>query len=85
MRMMGIPTSSSPYIYRDNMLAIHNTSKPESTLKKICNAIAYHVICKSVMMRESLTGHIRSEENPSDLQTMVVTGEKRKNSAISVI
>ena len=63
LRMMGIPMSGPLYVYGDNMLIIHNTSKPESTLKKKCNVIAFHAICKSVAMRESLTGHIRSEDN----------------------
>ena len=34
LRMMGIPISVISYVYGDNMLVIHNTSKPMSTLKK---------------------------------------------------
>ena len=30
------------YMYGDNISVIPDTSKPESTLKKKCNAIAYH-------------------------------------------
>ena len=73
LRMMGIPMSGSTYGYRDNMLVIHNKSKAESTLKKKCNAIAYHAISKSVTMGETFTGHIRSEDNRADLLTKVVT------------
>ena len=76
--MMGIQISWSTCIYVDNMLVSYNTSKPEPTIEKKCNAIAYHAIHKSAAMRESLTGHIRSEDNPSDLLTKAVTGEKRK-------
>ena len=61
------------------MSVIQNTSKPESTLKNKCHAIAYFAIHESVAMRESLTGHMRSEDNPVDLQTEVVTGQKRKH------
>ena len=61
------------------MLVIHNLSKPESPLKKKCNAIAYHAIHMSVTMGESLTGHIGSEENPAYLLTKVVTGQKRRH------
>ena len=82
---MSIPTSGASYVYRDDKLVIHNASKAESTLKKKCNAIAYHVICKSVEMGESLTGHIRLEDNPADLLTMVVTGQKKKHLVSSVL
>ena len=58
---------------------IHNTSKPKSTLKKKCNTITYHGIWKSVTMGESLTGHLRSDNNPADLLTKVNTGKKSKN------
>ena len=61
------------------MLVIHNTSKPDSILKKKCNEIAYYAIHKSLAMGESLTKHMRSEDNPDDLLTKVVTGQKRKH------
>ena len=76
LRMVGIPISGVSYLYGDNMSVINNTSKPESTLKKKCNAIAYHAVCKSMAMGETLTGHIRLENNPADLSTKGVTGHK---------
>ena len=60
------------------MSVIHNTSKPESTLKKKCNVIAYHVLQNSVAMGETLTEHIRSEDNPANLLTKMVSGQKSK-------
>ena len=42
LRMIGIPIPRASYIYGDNMPVIHNTLKPESTLKKKCSVIAYH-------------------------------------------
>ena len=77
--MLGIPVSGPSYIYGDNMPIIHNSSKPESTLKKKCNANTYYAVHIFVAMRESLKGHIRVENNPANLQTKVVTGQKRKN------
>ena len=62
-RMMGITISWSSHVYGDNMLVIHNTSKPELTLKKMFNAIAYHVISKSMAMGELFARHIKSEDN----------------------
>ena len=55
---MGIPISGPTYFYGDSMLA----------MKMKCNMIAYHAL------RESLTGHIRSEDNLDDLLAKVVTG-----------
>ena len=42
-------------------------------------AIAYHVVCEPSAMGERLTGHVRSEDNPVDLLTKVVTGHKCKH------
>ena len=78
-RMFGIPISDASYVYGDNILVIHNTSKPESTPKEMCNTIAYHAIHKSVAMVESLTGHIRSEDNLAGLLTKIVNGQKQKH------
>ena len=79
LRMMGIPISGATYVYQDHMLVIYNISKPESTLKKKCTAVAYHAIHESVAMGESMTGHMRSEDNRADLLIKMVTGQKRKH------
>ena len=39
LRMMGIPISGASHIYGDDMLVIHNISKPESPFKKKCNQL----------------------------------------------
>ena len=61
------------------MLVIHNTSKPESTLKKKCNAIAYQAVTESVAMGETLTWHVRSKDNLSDLLTKIISEHKQKH------
>ena len=71
--MTGIPNSGASYAYGDNMSFIHNTSKSESTLKKKGIAIGYHSIREPVAMGDTLTGHMRSEDNPADLFAKVVT------------
>ena len=78
LRMMGVPIEGPSYIYGDNMSVIHNTQRPESTLKKKSNSICYHAMRESVAMGESLTGHVPTDENPSDLLTKVLTGRKRE-------
>jgi hypothetical protein len=78
LRMMGVPISGCSYVYGDNMSVIHNTQRPESTLKKKSNAICYHFVRESVAMGETLTCHIPTDRNLADLQTKVTYGQKRK-------
>ena len=58
LRMMGVQISGPTYVYGDNMSVIHNTQRPESTLRKKSNLICYHAVRESVAMGEPLTGHI---------------------------
>ena len=69
LRMLGISISWALNVYGDNMSLMYNTSKPESTLKKNCNAISYHAVFKSVAIEEYLTGYIRSEDNSAKIST----------------
>jgi Reverse transcriptase (RNA-dependent DNA polymerase) len=74
LRMMGIPIEEPMYCYGDNMSVIHNTQKPESTLKKKSNSICYHFCREAVAMGEVLTAHVRSEDNPADICTKLIPG-----------
>jgi hypothetical protein len=85
LRMMGIRISGSSFIYGDNMSVIHNTQRPESTLKKKNNAICYQAVCESVAMGESLTGHIGTDENIGDLATKVLYGQKRQYMVLQLL
>ena len=77
---MGVKISGATYVYGDNMSVIHNTQKPESTLKKKSNSICYHAIRESVAMGESVTGHISSKENCADLASKLVpSGQLREH------
>ena len=46
--MLGIPIDGSVSVFCDNMSVVMNTTRPESTLKKKHNAIAYHRVRKAV-------------------------------------
>ena len=70
--MMGVPIDGPLLIYGDNMLVIHNTQKPESTMMKKRNSIAYHAVRESVAMGELLTGHVGTNDNPANLATKVL-------------
>jgi hypothetical protein len=52
LRMMGVPISGPSYVFGDNMSVIHNTQRPESTLKKKGHQICYHFCRESVAMGE---------------------------------
>ena len=77
--MMGVTISGLPLIYGDNMSVIHNTKQTEFTLKKNLNSIYYHAFREYLEMKEILTGHVPSVDNPADICTEVVPGgAKRK-------
>ena len=71
LRMMGIPIDGPTYIYGDNMSVLHNTSNPESTLKKKSNSIAFHLVHESCAMNEARTGFVSTSGNVADLMTKV--------------
>ena len=72
LRMMGIPIDGPSYVYSDNQSVLHNVTKPESTLKKKSNSIAYHVVREAVAMGEIICGYIESSKNLADLMTKVL-------------
>jgi hypothetical protein len=76
LRMMGVPIDGPSFIYGDNKLAITNSSKPESVLKKKCNSICYHACRKSVAMDESRFALISTRDNWADFLTKVTSGPK---------
>jgi hypothetical protein len=79
LRMMGIPIDGPTYTYGDNMSVLHNTQKPESTLKKKSNSIAYHLVREAVAMGEMLTGYVNTDDNVADLLTKALPrGERRE-------
>jgi hypothetical protein len=85
LRMMGVEISGPSYIYGDNMSVIHNTQRPESTLKKKSNSVCYHAVRESVAMGESLTGHVSSTENPADLCTKFIPGGQKRDYLIGLV
>ena len=79
LQMMGVLISGPSYTYGDNMSVIHNTQRPESTLKKKSNSICYHAVRESVAMGECLKGHISTDENPADIVTKIMPGGHKQN------
>ena len=85
LRMMGIEIDGPTYVYEDNMSVVHNTLKPESTLKKKSNAICYHEVRESVAMGESIVAHVPTTENPADLCMKVMPGGQKRDNLIGMI
>jgi len=84
--MMGIPVDRPMHIYGDNMSVIHNTQRPESTLKKKSNSIFYHAVRVSGAMGESITtGHVSTHYNLSDICTKVVPGDNKRDNLVGVM
>ena len=50
LRMMGVQISGPTYVYGDNISVIHNTQRPELTLRKKSNSMCYHDVRESVAM-----------------------------------
>jgi hypothetical protein len=84
LRMMGIPVEGPAYTYGDNMSVIHNTQRPESMLKKKSNSVCYHYCRESVAMGETMTGHVPSTKNPSNICTKVVPGGAQRDYEVSL-
>ena len=78
LQMMGVKIDGPTYVYCDNMSVIHNTSKPESVLKKKSNSVCYHFVREAVAMRDFLTTHVPTARNWDDLLTKVLCGKKRQ-------
>ena len=79
LRMMGVPIDTPSYVYCDNMSVVHNTTKPESTLKKKSNQICYHFVREAVAAKECMITHIDTNENPADLATKILSGGTKRD------
>jgi hypothetical protein len=85
LRMMGIEVNEPTFMYGDNMSVIKNTQRPESLLNKKSNSICYHFMRESVAMGETLTAHVRSEDNPADICTKVMAGGIKRDKLSDMI
>ena len=85
LRMMGVPLTGPTYLYGDNMSAIYNTSRPESTLKKKINSICYHAVLEAVTSGECLTTHFKTGDNYSDMMTTVLYGQKKRDNVSRIL
>ena len=78
LRMFGIPVEEPSYMYGDNQSVLAGSTRPESTLKKKAQSIAFHFILEGYVADEWRTTYINASENISDLMTKPLSGEKRR-------
>jgi hypothetical protein len=78
LRMMGIPVEECAYVWGDNQSVLHNTTAPESTLKKKSNAIAYHFVREGCAKDEWRTSYILTHDNVADLMTKPLAASDKR-------
>jgi hypothetical protein len=76
LRMFGVSLIDAANVYCDNASVVTNTTRPESTLKRQHNAIAYHRACEAVAAGTIHVAKEDSETNIADMLTKNVTREK---------
>ena len=74
LRMMGIEVDGSTNVFCDNKSMVKNTTKPESTLKKKHNAIAYHRVREAQAAGVVRIAHEDGESNLADVLTKSLPG-----------
>jgi hypothetical protein len=85
LRMMGVPISGPSAVYGDNMSVVHNTQRPESTLKKKSNSICYHFVREAVAMGECRIAHISTHENVADIATKLIPGGQKRDHLVGKV
>ena len=85
LRMMGVPLDGPAHFRVDNMSVVHNSSRPESTLKKKSNAIAYHFVRENIAAGTGRVGYENTDSNLADMLTKTQNGEKRRRLAERVL
>ncbi len=76
--MFGIPIEGPTNVYCDNQGVVTNTTKPESTLKKKHNSIAYHRVREAAAAGTIRIAKESHESNIADMLTKPVSGPRLK-------
>jgi hypothetical protein len=76
--MFGIPIQGPANVYCDNQSVVTNASKPESTLKKKHNSIAYHRVREAAAAGTIRIAKEPHESNIADMLTKPISGPRLK-------
>jgi hypothetical protein len=74
LRMLGVPLDGHAHICVDNQSVVFNTTIPESTLKKKCNAISYHFVREAIASGIGKVSYEPTTSNKADMLTKVQSG-----------
>ena len=81
LRMMGIKVDGPTNVFCDNDYLVKNTTRPESTLKKKHNAIAYHRTREAQAAGIVRIAKEDGETNLADLFTKLLAGPRLRELA----
>jgi hypothetical protein len=79
LRMFGVPISGATNMFGDNASVIRNVTRPESTLNKRHNSIAYHKCRESCASGAVRVAFEPGKSNCADGLTKVLTGQPFKD------
>jgi Reverse transcriptase (RNA-dependent DNA polymerase) len=85
LRMMGIPIIGPTSLLCDNQSVVVSSTRPESTLSKKHNSIAYHRVRESHASDTVRMGHVESDQNRSDMLTKSLVGVKLRHNCSLVL
>ena len=72
---LGIAVEMPIQIFSDSKSAVDNVTIPGSPLKKKHESIHYHKLREGIVCRDWAIFHMDGRQNPSDINTKVVTRE----------
>ena len=78
--MFSIPLANdgTVNVYCDNQSVVHNTTRPESVLKKKHNAVCYHRVRESFARKIIRIAKEDTETNLADLFTKILPTARRR-------
>jgi hypothetical protein len=85
LRMMGVPIDGHAHVRVDNQSVVCNTTIPESTLKKKCNAISYHYVREAIASGIAKVAYEPTLSNKADMLTKIQSGVERQRIAQTVL
>jgi hypothetical protein len=85
LRMMGIPIAGPALLLCDNASVVANASRPDSTLKKKHNSIAYHRVREAAAAGTLCVVKVGTLWNLADLFTKCLPAQRRKQLLRSIL
>jgi hypothetical protein len=85
LRMMGVEVDGPTTVLCDNQSVVQNSSRPESTLQKKHNAVAYHRVREAQAAKIISIVKEDGETNLADLFTKLLPGPRLRKLASTIL